>query len=387
MSADTSRESMAERNLNFRELPEEIARQKKLFLENPSVAIFEDMPLLVFVLNSSRQIVWENKKVVEMLGGASGIGLRPGEAFGCIHSSENPVGCGGASLCRFCGAPKAFLEALRKEEDIEEWVIQRGERFRYEAFDLLVWSKSLLVQGEQFVILTAQDESQKKRHEMMERIFYHDIGNTINGIRSIISLMDIQDEDPHKDYLDLVDAATEQLVEEIQSHKALQEAEAGELSPQLSLVRISALVDDIIKLFSYSLYGKDISVLKEEISGELSIRTDPVLLRRIVINMIKNALEASGRGEIVRIGFEPEPEGIGIWVWNAAILSAESRLRIFQRSYTTKGRGRGYGTYSMKMLCERYLGGRISFSSDAGEGTKFTIAIPDLGRTGKEYPR
>ncbi len=366
-----------QRSLSLRELPAEIIRQQKLLEENLSIAIFESMPLLVFVLNTSRQIVWENKMVIQALGGKSGISLRPGEAFGCIHAAETPTGCGGSSLCGFCGAPKAFLEALRKDEDIEEWVIQRDEEFRFEALDLLVWSKNLVFQAEQFVILTAQDESQKKRHEVLERIFYHDIGNTINGIRSLMTLMDMQDEDPHREYLDLMDAATEQLVDEIQSHKALQEAESGELSTRLSLVSIDSLVQEVIKIFAYALYGKNIRLKKNEDSRDLTMRTDPVLLRRVVVNMVKNALEASGSGETVGIGFEPGNGGIVIRVWNSSLLSPESSLRVFQRSFTTKGKGRGYGTYSMKLLCERYLGGSISFSSKEGIGTTFTVEIPD----------
>jgi sensor histidine kinase regulating citrate/malate metabolism len=53
----------------------------------------------------------------------------------------------------------------------------------------------------------------------------------------------------------------------------------------------------------------------------------------------------------------------------------EVQLQIFQRSFSTKGKGRGVGTYSMKLLTERYLGGKLAFTSAAGEGTTFTAWV------------
>ncbi|MCP4426270.1 MAG: ATP-binding protein, partial [Chloroflexi bacterium] len=52
------------------------------------------------------------------------------------------------------------------------------------------------------------------------------------------------------------------------------------------------------------------------------------------------------------------------------------QLQVFQRSFSTKGSGRGLGTYSMKLLSERYLDGRVSFQSSLAEGTIFIGMYP-----------
>jgi len=52
------------------------------------------------------------------------------------------------------------------------------------------------------------------------------------------------------------------------------------------------------------------------------------------------------------------------------------RLQVFQRSFSTKSHDRGLGTYSMKLLAERYLGGTVSFTSSVEEGTTFRIRLP-----------
>ena len=52
--------------------------------------------------------------------------------------------------------------------------------------------------------------------------------------------------------------------------------------------------------------------------------------------------------------------------------------QIFQRSFSTKnGEGRGIGTYSVKLLVERYLEGSVEFVSDDAHGTVFTVIVPD----------
>jgi sensor histidine kinase regulating citrate/malate metabolism len=51
-------------------------------------------------------------------------------------------------------------------------------------------------------------------------------------------------------------------------------------------------------------------------------------------------------------------------------------MQIFQRSFSTKGTGRGIGTYSVKLLTEKYLQGEVSFISTKEFGTTFYITIP-----------
>ena len=52
----------------------------------------------------------------------------------------------------------------------------------------------------------------------------------------------------------------------------------------------------------------------------------------------------------------------------------DAQLQIFQRSFSTKCEpGRGLGTYSMKLLGERFMGGVVDFTSRAPEGTTFRL--------------
>ena len=92
--------------------------------------------------------------------------------------------------------------------------------------------------------------------------------------------------------------------------------------------------------------------------------------------MVKNGIEGSIPGERVTMGCGAEGELVAFWVQNPTYMPEKVRLQVFNRSFSTKGTNRGLGTYSMKFLTERYLGGDISFTSSEEAGTTFTARYP-----------
>ena len=81
-------------------------------------------------------------------------------------------------------------------------------------------------------------------------------------------------------------------------------------------------------------------------------------------------------GERVTVTASRHDDKIRIQVHNPEFIEPEIQLQIFQRSFSTKGKGRGIGTYSMKLFGERYLKGKVWFSSSEEEGTTFFVSIP-----------
>jgi signal transduction histidine kinase len=63
-------------------------------------------------------------------------------------------------------------------------------------------------------------------------------------------------------------------------------------------------------------------------------------------------------------------------VHNSSYMPDDVQTQVFQRSFSTKGGGRGLGTYSVKLLTQRYLQGRVGFQSDRCEGTTFWVDLP-----------
>ncbi len=114
----------------------------------------------------------------------------------------------------------------------------------------------------------------------------------------------------------------------------------------------------------------------DDTSIDIIFVSDKTLLSRVLGNMIKNALEASHPDAKVLVGCKIENENICFWVHNLQFIPLDHQLQIFNRSFSTKGEGRGIGTYSMKLLTEKYLKGKISFSSTIEKGTIFSATLP-----------
>jgi hypothetical protein len=111
-------------------------------------------------------------------------------------------------------------------------------------------------------------------------------------------------------------------------------------------------------------------------NGQTTLSTDPALLGRVLMNLLKNALEATPDGGEVRVDCRVTADRVEFSVWNAGAIPQAAHSQIFQRSFSTKGPGRGTGTYSVRLFTEAYLKGSVSFTSNSQDGTTFTVSIP-----------
>jgi signal transduction histidine kinase len=136
------------------------------------------------------------------------------------------------------------------------------------------------------------------------------------------------------------------------------------------------MVESVVKLYSKHEVCHTKRLIIDDDFKEVEFISDPVLLRRVIGNIVKNALEACRDNETVRIGCRENGNNVEFMVHNPGAIPHDVRLQIFQRSFSTKGEGRGIGTYSVKMFTEKYLGGKVDFSSSKETGTVFKVILP-----------
>jgi signal transduction histidine kinase len=382
-----------------RTLQHEIQRQHEKLAAVPFVREFLDaMPNMAMVLNEHRQIVFGNRAFAEFLGvkgddqspgesagHAAGklaevLGLRPGEAAGCIRAHLTAAGCGTTPFCRTCGAVISILNSQKLQTlDIQECRMIYGEQGVNEsALDLRVWSRPIEVAGESFTVFSVVDISNEKRRAALERIFFHDVINTAGCIKGLAELM-IQTETPAaevKEMSGMISESSDQLLEEINAQRVLSAAERGDLKPEVKAVQSLELLSQIARQIRSHDVAKGKNVVLAATAARFNFVSDPVLLRRVLINLVKNALEASATGETVTLGSHTDGDSVCFTVENAAVMPPEVQLQIFSRSFSTKGNGRGLGTYSIKLISEKYLHGHVSFVSNASEGTRFAVRYP-----------
>ncbi|RMG69058.1 MAG: GHKL domain-containing protein [Bacteroidetes bacterium] len=365
---------------------EAIAADFQQFFEMKDVGAFVNaLPYVACVLNEERQIVYANEALLGMLGveePEAYLGNRLGEQFACQHAWEEPGGCGTSEYCRYCGAVQAMVQSQQLECKVEKecrFMAESGGELK--AMDFRVTTSPFHYGGHRYLILSLVDISSEKRRDALERIFFHDIINTAGSLSGLLEILkDAESLEEIQDYLSLADGVSRHLVDEILAQRQLLAAEKGELELERKVIFSKEVVHDSIRAIMQHPVAEGRTLLISPDSHEATLHTDPVLLSRVLINMLKNALEATPQGGVVRIGCHLRKGKPIFWVHNERVMDLKTQRQIFMRSFSTKGKNRGLGTYSMKLLGENYLGGKVSFVSKEGEGTTFCLELPPGGR-------
>ncbi len=289
-------------------------------------------------------------------------------------SDMNKGGCGATEFCSTCGAAKAILGAQRGETGEKEWLVTRKDGLA--ALDLRGKSSPLEVRGERFTFLAITDISDEKRRIALERIFFHDILNEAGNIRGLFEIIRFERPEMIDEYSEMLDKTINVLIDEIIAQKDLVAAESDTLTVKPGLVNSIELLREIIGVYKFHQVATKRHIQLNDDAEEIAFTTDRSLLSRVLGNMVKNALEASKPGETVTLGCRSPGDEVEIWVHNPGVMPREVQLQLFKRSFSTKSGSRGLGTYSMKLLTEQYLGGRVTFSSSQKTGVRFSAVYP-----------
>jgi PAS domain S-box-containing protein len=106
------------------------------------------------------------------------------------------------------------------------------------------------------------------------------------------------------------------------------------------------------------------------------IKIDATFLKRIIVNLLTNAVQAMPNGGKLTLKAHCQNGGIAIAVQDTGVgIPDEVKPRIFQPLMTTKSKGQGFGLAVVKRLVEAQ-GGNISFESKVGVGTEFLVVFP-----------
>lgn len=362
-----------------RERPEALRILAEACLAHPVVSFLtEAMGALVMVLDEHRQILAGSRALRATLGlgpTESLVGQRPGELMGCLKVPEGPDGCGTSSACAYCGLVLAFLKVQASGLPVRaECFLTRRRQSRIEAVEYEVSASPLPLCGARLVVVALHDLSALKRKETLERLFCHDVANLAQGIHGWAELLALGE--PTADLAPRLLQLTDLLNREIRNHRAMIQAERGLLQPSTRPVLAREALEEVRQLLARHPAAEGRHMRVELPQEEAPVFTDPELLARVLSNMAVNALEACPAGGWVTLSAQRRGFSYRFQVHNPGEMTPMVRDRVFQRSFSTKaGRGRGLGTYAMKLFGENILGGRVAFDTGPS-GTTFFIDLP-----------
>jgi len=148
---------------------------------------------------------------------------------------------------------------------------------------------------------------------------------------------------------------------------------ARPVKSELVETSLHRLIDGILSTMTIPENVK-VSIAIEE--GFPKLMVDPALMRRVLTNLVTNALQAMLDGGLLTIRASKTAETASISIQDKGVGIPEENLpKLFQPLFTTKARGQGFGLPVCQRLVEAH-GGTITVESQVGKGSTFTVQIP-----------
>ena len=150
-------------------------------------------------------------------------------------------------------------------------------------------------------------------------------------------------------------------------------ASPDSLNPHVEEADLKIIIDELLKKNGVP---KNINVNVKLESEAGKIMADLAYINRIFYNLVTNAVQAMPKGGTLTIHAYKEANDVVLTVMDTGVgISEEAKLKLFTPMFTTKSKGQGFGLVVVKRMTEA-LGGTVTFESQEGKGTAFTVRLP-----------
>ncbi|MCM3694390.1 ATP-binding protein [Neobacillus niacini] len=201
----------------------------------------------------------------------------------------------------------------------------------------------------------------------------HEVRNPLTVVKGFLQLMQQEEKGKNYDYLSLV-------LSELGRAESIINDYLNFAKPQFEKIEEFPLVDVIteVKMLLDPLALKQGVQLESDLdSGGFNLFTDRNQLKQALVNLIKNAIEATSEGGKVTITLKQIDHHAYIYIADTGKgMNHEQLSRIGTLFYTTKDKGTGLGT-SVSLRIIETMKGKVSYSSKLGIGTEVTMILPE----------
>ena len=353
---------------------------------------FDSVPDLISILDNKHKIIRANKAMAEVLG------VTPEQCMGLpcykyVHGTSCPPG--------FCPHAKTLQDGQEHTAEVHEDKL--GGDFLVSATPLKDDQGHMIGSVHVARNITVRKQMEKKLEEYSRHLEQlvedrtkqlkdserlaaigatagmvgHDIRNPLQAIIGDIYLAktDLSACPEGKEKASVHESLTEieRNVEYINKIVADLQDFAKPLNPiamETDLKYVSEHVVSSIKI------PEDIKFSVEIEENAEKIVADSAYLQRILTNLINNAVQAMPNGGKLKVHAYAEGKENIITVEDTGVgISEEAKSKLFTPLFTTKSKGQGFGLPVVKRMTEA-LGGKVTFESQKGKGTKFIIHLP-----------
>jgi two-component system phosphate regulon sensor histidine kinase PhoR len=292
-----------------------------------------------------------------------------------------------------------YLEVIRQHEvgTVVESVLREGSR-RAEEVEIHRLRKVFALTAVPFpgekeaphgALVTFHDATERRRVDQVRRDFVanasHELRTPLTSIRGFVEALEdgaVNDPPTSERFLGKIRTHADRMAALVEDLLELSRLESGERPPQWEEVLPSEVVEDVVASFSSLAERKQITLARAA-GDATAVVTDADRLRRILENLVENAVKYTPAGGRVSVSASQGPDGAAWLVVedDGPGIAAEHLPRIFERFYRVdRARSRELGGTGLGLAIVRHLaegmGTAVAVASEPGRGTRFTVTVP-----------
>jgi len=262
-------------------------------------------------------------------------------------------------------------------------------------YQLSIYAIELTLKGEPFKLITLQNIQSELEEKEMEawqnliRVLTHEIMNSVTPISSLAATVDGDLKSSIKENKDLYEIDREDMADIHRAIQTIQRRSEGLIRfvgdfrnltripiPRLKEVKVNEIFERVLTLLKHDLDQNHINIGTSVKPSDLSIKVDPELIEQVMINIVKNAIQALEEREDKHIHLSAacdEKNDVTIRIKdNGAGIDEEALSKIFIPFFTTKKNGSGIGLSLSKQIMRQHKGA-IKVVSNLDQGTEFSL--------------
>jgi signal transduction histidine kinase len=224
-----------------------------------------------------------------------------------------------------------------------------------------------------------------RERNLFRSMLSHDIRNPLNIIYNYADMVEeeIRGAPAARDLLQRIKDNALTTLDLVSNFVELGRIESGKLTLERRSMCLSDLVRHVVNRHLPMAHNEGLSIQLENADEIPHIDADRAYMERVITNLVSNAIKFTPRGGTVSVHVGLVEGGVGVVVRDTGRgIPQEELTQIFEkyrRGMDAEGtEGTGLGLFIVRSVIEAH-GGTVSVDSSVGEGTGFTIFLPDTG--------
>jgi signal transduction histidine kinase len=230
-----------------------------------------------------------------------------------------------------------------------------------------------LIKAEKIIEIHISYKELMKEHQLKESLFKisHEIKNPIAVCKGYLDMC--KSSENYEKYLPILKSEINKTLNLLQDFSA-----CSKIKIEPDIIDISLLVEEITNNLKIMFDKKNIKFIIEPIQEEIYINGDYNRLNQVLLNIIKNSIEAQDekKPSYIKIYTKINKTNIQIFIEDNGVgISKENLKKISEPFFTTKQNGTGLGVLLSKEIINAH-GGKLEYKSKENIGTTAKITLP-----------